>query len=80
MVVRHNGTRSRDEESSRATIAGSRPSDLRIDLSVAGGAAGMVPRNNLNQKERRALVDELLKRSNERQIGQRFRGGVWLLG
>ena len=64
----HSSTRSWGTQSSKSNISGKVPSHALITMSVAGGAPGTVRRKNLNENERRALIDELLAGSKQGKL------------
>ena len=64
----HSSTRSRGTQSSESKISGELLSHTLITMSVAGGAAGTVSRENLKENERRAVIDELLEGSKNGKL------------
>ena len=55
-------------QSSESKLSGKLLSHTLITMSVAGGAAGTVSRNNLKANERRAVIGELLERSKNGKL------------
>ena len=67
-TIVHSSIRKRGTRSSKSNISGKLPSNSQITMPVAGDAAGTVSRKNLEEDERRAVIDELLEGSNNGKL------------